>query len=182
MWTHMTSPQPCQVQAGIGPLAEVGRVPQLATSWHPAASLPRLSAHQPSSSWAVLQWNAGCRPFGAVSYQACPAISCNKDRFTEIRDEPQPQQQQQRIPFLPSRGQGQLQGSQEVGGFPSLTQRENLSLGSKDSVLGSSTKFPAQNPRAGFPKPEFGPTPGEKSRASMSVKNYNKIGLAVLAV
>ena len=35
----------------------------------------------------------GCRTPGSVTYQARPAISCDRDRFTEIRDEPQPQQQ-----------------------------------------------------------------------------------------
>ena len=38
----------------------------------------------------------GCRPSGSVSYHACPAISCDRDWFTEIRDEPQPQQQKPR--------------------------------------------------------------------------------------
>ena len=37
----------------------------------------------------------GCRTSGSVSYHACPAISCDRDRFKEIRDKPQPQPQQQ---------------------------------------------------------------------------------------
>ena len=66
----------------------------------------------------------GCQTSGLVTYQACPAISCDQDLFTEIRDEPQPQQQ----PLQPRQASSQSSVADYLPPFPRreiLTSRQS---------------------------------------------------------
>ena len=142
----------------------------------------------------------GCRTSGSVTYKARPAIACDRDRFTEIRDEPQPQLSHSSsslisqgrphpsppspTPFLPSQeGKDRLLGSQGEDELPSLSLKGKqiqlkLRAASKDSVPASGSRCPDRSPPVGSSKLESGQTLSEKTRPAMSVKDYNKAKLS----
>ena len=107
----LMSSQPCQGRGGIGRPVAVGQGPRLVPLSFPnmpcqpflplpegksrvCSSSSSQASHPSTTSQLVFPVRStGCRTSGSVSYHARLAISCDWDRFTEIRDEPQPQQQ-----------------------------------------------------------------------------------------
>ena len=95
----------------------------------------------------------GCRTTsGSVSYHARPALSCDRDRFTEIRDEPQPRRvsSQSSVAESASVPRGQRSTSQQSRG-----RRVSFSEsdGETDSGVHQGRQRPHQRQQMPAPKP-----------------------------
>ena len=92
----------------------------------------------------------GCRTSsGAVSYHARPAISCDRDRFTEIRDEPQ---QPRRVPSQSSVAESSVPRGERSTSRQLRGRRVSFSESDRENDSGSRTERQRQRQRQG-PKP-----------------------------